>query len=112
MTGGITNLRVRNNLTVDAYTGEATLANGTVVARLALSLEWPQLAGLKFGCSRVALNAAGGTTGAGCLEAIHDGTLTLTINSYTPNAVTKQDGAGGRLIDNSKVWWEFLGTAA
>ncbi len=67
----------RDNITLDAYRGEATLSSGTVTVTNA---DWPNVAGIRFMVSRTDINAS---TAIGTLEAIYNGTTALTINSYS-----------------------------
>lgn len=106
MTAGITKLRVRNNLTFDAYSGEGTLSGGTLSVRSATSLHWPELTTIKFGVTRTGIGATGANP-IGLLDAVWTAaTRNLTVTSHDVTVATTTEGS-----DVSTFFWEFLGTA-
>jgi len=87
----ITGLIWRNNLTTDAYRGEATLGTtGSAVAGTAdiQNTNWPALSDLKFVISRTDDNGGG----SGALEGKYDQTNTLNISSYGQTFTTFDPG--------------------
>ena len=75
----------RDNITKDAYRGEATLSSGTVTVT---NTDWPNVAGIRFIVSRIDINSS---TSIGALEGIYNGTTALTINSYGIVGLTMAD---------------------